>query len=197
MSGCATSITGATVSVGTNGGLICVASARGVTVTPGCDSSTPSTTSSARGVMATPDHTTSPMGTPCVPSLVCPSVDVAVATSGTPQMGVVAILAPLPLSAAPADPSRVDRRTRIFLGATCRGTPCPLALPKGYNGQIMMKFDKKHRNEGVIDSPQCHWMMTFWGWLARPRLRLVDTWPLRALPLLRGLIQCVKREGSS
>lgn len=99
-SGYAASIMAVTISVYTSGGPICAAPACGVAVTPGHDLSISGAAISTYGVVTTPGHVDSPVGAPCAPSFVCSSADATITASGTPLVGAMAVLAPLPLSAA-------------------------------------------------------------------------------------------------
>lgn len=78
------SITGAVVSIYVGDGP-CVASACGVAVAPGRDSSALGATISTCGIMTMPGHAASPMESLCMPSFAYPSVDTAVTASETPQ----------------------------------------------------------------------------------------------------------------
>jgi hypothetical protein len=103
-SGYTASIMGMAFSIYTGGGPICVASTCDVMVVPHHDSTAPGAIVSTYGDTIMTGCATSPMGTLCVPFSICPSVGAAITASRTPPMGAMAVLAPLPLDAALADP---------------------------------------------------------------------------------------------
>jgi hypothetical protein len=58
--------------------------------------------------MTTTSHATSSVDTPCMPSSIYPSADVAVASNETPPVGAMVVPMLLPLNMASIDPWCLD-----------------------------------------------------------------------------------------